>query len=25
MHSSYETAGSEDIEYLVRAIKVFYE
>ncbi|MCI8388305.1 MAG: M18 family aminopeptidase [Clostridiales bacterium] len=25
MHSSYETAGSLDTEYMVRAMKVFYE
>lgn len=25
MHSSYETAGVKDLEYLIRAAKVFYE
>lgn len=25
MHSSYETAGARDLEYLVRAARVFYE
>ena len=25
MHSSYETAGAKDLEYLVRAARVFYE
>ena len=25
MHSSYETAGTLDTEYMVRAIKTFYE
>lgn len=25
MHSSYETAGTEDIEYLIQALRVFYK
>ena len=25
MHSSYETAGAKDLEYLVQAAKIFYE
>ena len=25
MHSSYETAGAKDLEYLIRAAKIFYE
>jgi len=25
MHSSYETAGSADIEYMIRALRAFYE
>lgn len=25
MHSSYETAGAKDVEYLVKALKCFYE
>ena len=25
MHSAVETAGSRDVEYLIRALKTFYE
>ena len=25
MHSAVETAGSRDVEYLIRMLKVFYE
>ena len=25
MHSAVETAGSRDVEYLIKALKVFYE
>ena len=25
MHSAYETAGCKDIEYMIRALKAFYE
>lgn len=25
MHSPFETAGAKDIEYMVKAVKAFYE